>query len=356
MTPSAEPSTTGPLPRVGELLVGAGFVSAEALQSGLARQRLENRKLGELIVELGMLDEADLDAVLAIQNDLRAGRAEELAALVNSRLGAILVGSQCVSQAQLEGALLRLENSEEQLGEILVRQDVLSRAQLNGALVFQRQVHARRSERFKLGQMLVESGDISEQSLREAIVRQEITGKRLGETLLESGAISKSALGAGLARQRRLIAAAMAAISFVMAGGMPADVAAATAKLQVSARVLTHVSFRAVKTPAQVSITPADVAQGYVDLEQPIEMEVRTNSSAGILIGITLNSPAFEGAVVSGPSGTMRITSGAPTLVLARHGQGMRTESVSLRLRIELARDAAPGVIAMPVTLFLSPA
>ena len=352
----AEPSTIRSVPRVGELLMGAGFVSAEALQSGLARQRLQNRKLGELIVELGMLDEADLDAVLAIQNDLRAGRAEEVAALVNSRLGAILVASNCVSHAQLERALMELESSEDQLGEILVRHGVLSSAQLSGALVFQKQLNARRPERFKLGRLLVESGDISEETLRGAVERQQVTGKMLGETLVESGAISKPVLGAGLARQRRLIAAAMAAISFVMAAGMPAEAEAATTKLQVSARVLTHVSFRSVKTPAQVSITAADVAQGYVDLEQPIEMEVRTNSSAGILIGITLNSPAFEGAVVSGPAGTMRITSGAPTLVLAKHGQGMRTESLSLRLRIELAHDAAPGVFAMPVSLFLTPA
>jgi hypothetical protein len=193
-------------------------------------------------------------------------------------------------------------------------------------------------------------------STRGAIVRQKVTGHRLGETLVESGAISKPALAASLSRQRRLIAAAMAANSFVMAAGMPAGVEAATTKLQVSARILTHVSFRSVKTPTQIAITAVHVAQGYVDLEQPIEMEVRTNSSAGILMGITLNSPAFEGAVISGPTGTVRIESGAPTLILARQGRGMRTESLSMHLRIELARDAAPGVFAMPVTLFLAPA
>jgi hypothetical protein len=343
------------LPRVGELLLGAGFVVPEAIQTALARQRLENRKLGELIVDLGMLDEADLEAVLAIQSDLRAGRADDLSAVVGSRLGAILLASKCVTKAQLDRALACIDDSEEHLGEILVRQGALSAAQLNGALVFQAQVHARRSDRFKLGRMLVESGDISEQALLRAVARQKVNGKRLGETLLELGAISKPALGAGLTRQRRLIAAAMAAISLIVGAGMSEEVAAATTTLRVSARILTHVSFRSMKVPDQVAITPADISRGFVDLDTPIEMEVRTNSASDIVVGISLNSPAFTGATVSGPTGTTRVIPGTPSIVIASHGQGMHTESLSLRMRLELGGDATPGTILMPVSLLVSP-
>jgi hypothetical protein len=132
--------------------------------------------------------------------------------------------------------------------------------------------------------------------------------------------------------------------------------AAATTRLQVSARILTHVSFKSMRAPAQVAITAADVARGYVDLDEPIEMEVKTNSASGILVGISLNSPQFEGATVSGPGGTERMTSGVPSLVFANHGQGMHTESLSLRVRIELARNTTPGVFVMPVSVLLSQA
>jgi hypothetical protein len=354
MTKNRQPSAAGAIPLVGELLVGAGFVTADALQNSLARQRLENRKLGELIVDLGMLDKADLDAVLAIQHDLRSGRAEELAAVVGSRLGAILLASQCVSKDQLDQALEKLEDSDEHLGETLVREGVLTRPQLSGVLVFQAQMHARRSDRFKLGRMLVETNDISERTLQDAIALQKISGKRLGETLLDIGAISKPALGVGLSRQRRFIAAAMSAVS-LMAGGMPGEAAAATTRLQVSARILTHIAFRAMKTPDQISITAADVAHGYVDLAAPIEIEVRTNSPNEILVGISLNSPAFTGAVVSGPAGTMHVTPGTPSIAIPSHGEGMRTESLSLHMRLELAANTAPGVIALPVSLLISP-
>jgi hypothetical protein len=84
-------------------------------------------------------------------------------------------------------------------------------------------------------------------------------------------------------------------------------------------------------------------------------MVVQTNSSGGILLGISLNSPAFTGALVSGPSGTTRVTPGAPTIVIASQGQGMRTETLCLRMRIELASNAAPGLIVMPVSLLVSP-
>lgn len=352
---AAEQTDASRSPRLGDLLRGAGFASAPAIECGLARQKLENRKLGELIVELGMLDRADLDAVLAIQNDLRTGHAEDLAAVVGSRLGAILLASNCVSKMQLDRALEKLEDSDEHLGELLLREGALSEAQLNGALVFQAQMHARRSDRFKLGRMLVESGAISVQALLQAIERQKLSGKRLGETLLEMGAVSKTALGAGLSRQRRLIAAAMAAIAIVVGGGLPEDAAAATTRLQVSARVLSHISFRSMKTPDQLAISAADIARGYVDLEAPVEMEVQTNTTGGIMLGVSLNSPAFTGAVVNGPSGTTHITPGAPGMFIAGNGQGMRTEMVSLRMRIELARDATPGVILMPVSLLVSP-
>jgi hypothetical protein len=344
----------GSLPRVGELLRGAGFVTDGAIDAALTRQRLENRKLGELIVDLGMLDKTDLDAVLAIQHDLRAGRADDLAAVVGSRLGAILLASQCVSKSQLDWALSQLEDVDEHLGETLVRKGVLSRLQLSHALVFQAQLHARRSDRFKLGSMLVDSGDISAEALQKAIALQKTNGKMLGETLLELRAITRPALGAGLTRQRRLIAAAMAAISLI-AGGLPETASAATTKLQVSARILTHISFRTMKTPDQVSITAEDVAHGYVDLAAPIEIEVQTNSPNEIMVGISLNSAAFTGAIVSGPAGTARVTPGTPSIAIPSHGQGMRTESLSLRMRIELAANTSPGVFVMPVSLLVSP-
>lgn len=343
-------------PEAGQLLLGSDFVAGGAVHTDLARQMLENRKLGELIMELGMLDEIDLHAVMSIQNELKEGGGEDLAAAVGSRLGAILIASNCLSKSQLDYAVAQLDDSEEQLGDILIRQGVLTPSQLSGALNFQKRLHAHRSDRYRLGQMMVASGHISEDTLAEAVERQKVTGGRLGETLLESGAITNSALRNALAQQRRFISAATAALSFLMAAGMPNQAAGATTKLQVSARILTHVAVRSMKIPTQVSITPADVAQGYVDIESPIEMEVVTNSAGGVLVGISLNASAFTGAIASGQFGTMRLTPGTPELVVGNRGQGMRTESLSMRLRIELARNAEPGVIAMPVSLFLSPA
>ena len=37
-------------PRLGELLLHGGFVAADAIDQGLAKQRLRNQKLGEYLV------------------------------------------------------------------------------------------------------------------------------------------------------------------------------------------------------------------------------------------------------------------------------------------------------------------
>jgi hypothetical protein len=181
-------------------------------------------------------------------------------------------------------------------------------------------------------------------------------GRKLGETLVEAGVVSKATLAAGLSRQRRFIAAAMAAISLFASAGTSGEAMAATTRMQVTARILTHLSMRSMIVPDQLGITAADVARGYVDLDAPIQMELRTNTASGVLLGISLNSPAFTGAVVSGPSGTTHITPGAPTLVVASLGQGMRTETLSMHVRIELAANAEPGTVMMPISLFLSAA
>jgi hypothetical protein len=43
-------------------------------------------------------------------------------------------------------------------------------------------------------------------------------------------------------------------------------------------------------------------------------------------------------------------------LVVASLGQGMRTETLSMHVRIELAANAEPGTVMMPISLFLSAA
>ena len=342
-------------PRLGELLLHGGFVAADAIDQGLSKQRLRNQKLGEYLVGAGQLDGRDLDNVLAIQDDLRQGRTADLIDFIGGRLAAILRCSDHVGEDALDRALVESDRSGRALGEVLVEQGALDAARQRDALAFQKQVHARSSDRFKLGRMLVEAGAITEKTLEDAIERQQHTGQLLGEMLIERGAITRSTLAGVLARQRRLIAAAMLGLSAVFAGAMPSTAAAAGAHLQVSARIMSYARLNSARMPAQVSISENDIRRGYVDLEQPIEIEVKTNNPS-IMLGVTLNSPLFQSATLSGASGASRVEPGGVNIVMVNPGPGMRTQSLRFSVRLQLAGDAVPGVVAMPVGLYLSPA
>lgn len=341
------------VPRIGELLVRAGLVPRPRLDEALARQAGANRRLGELLVEMGLLDRAELDEVLAIQDDLRAGRGEELRGLLASRLGDILLNSAAVTQAQLDRAVAEQARTGELLGEILVRQGAITPAQRQGALNLQGKVANRLHGRSRLGRMLVDAGVINEATLDDAIRRQRASGKRLGETLVESGAITPDVLSGFLARQKRLRAIAFAAAALGLS--TPSAALADAHRIEVQATVMRHASIGAVRAPREVTVTAQDVARGYVELAQPVEVEIRTNNPGGVMLGFNLNSPLVSGARFDGQDLQLSVAAGAAVVLVPKVGVGLRSQTLRMRTRLMLAPGAKPGVIAWPVALFIAP-
>ena len=103
------------VPLLGELLVRAGIVASARLDEALERQLGTNRKIGELLVEMGLLHKSELSAVISIQEDLRDGRVE-VVQMVTARLGSILLNAAAVSESQLERALAEQASSGAMLG------------------------------------------------------------------------------------------------------------------------------------------------------------------------------------------------------------------------------------------------
>jgi type IV pilus assembly protein PilB len=55
----------GPVPRLGEMLIGEGLLTREELDQGLQLQRTSGRRLGETLVDMGLVTSLDLTRVLA---------------------------------------------------------------------------------------------------------------------------------------------------------------------------------------------------------------------------------------------------------------------------------------------------
>jgi hypothetical protein len=131
-----------PWRRLGELLIERGLVDADDLEEALAIQAATGRRLGEILVTHGALTSAELIAALAEQYGLEV------------RVGA------------LAGAAMTAHDEWQPLGRILVERGSLGRAALNAAVEEQRRTGR------QLGSILVDGGHVSPIELVEALVQQ----------------------------------------------------------------------------------------------------------------------------------------------------------------------------------------
>jgi hypothetical protein len=271
------------------------------------------------------------------------------------RLGELLHRAGLLPRAWLDNALKRQAKRDVRLGALLIEMGLLDQEELDTMLAMQSELRktggAQLSERLLIGRLLVDAGIIDPATLEQALGRSRRSGRRIGETLVETGAISAEVLQRFLRRQSRLSAFAMAGVA--LSAALHAGTAAADqGTLAIHATVMSRASIEGQRLPQHVVVSAADVAQGYVEVEEPVEIAIRSNIPAGVVIGFTLNSPQLQGVDVrSAQGGELR----AAGVFVPQGERGLRTSSVSLRLRLLIAPAAQPGPIAFPLTVFLTP-
>jgi hypothetical protein len=108
--------------RIGQLLLRHRMLSLEQLEQCLDYQ-LEHpgSLLGEVVIEMGIATVEDIQGVLKLQ-------------LSELRLGQILLRTKCISQDQLDIALVDQENTGELLGSILIGFGFCTPEQINWAI------------------------------------------------------------------------------------------------------------------------------------------------------------------------------------------------------------------------------
>jgi len=125
MAKSPQDSETKRL-RLGELLIREGFMSEEQLEQALSvqKKREKYKPLGEVCVELKFISKAQL------RHTLRTYRK-------NIRIGDLLVNLGMISEDQLKEALETQELKGGKLGEVLVAMNIITEASLINALAVQ---------------------------------------------------------------------------------------------------------------------------------------------------------------------------------------------------------------------------
>lgn len=342
---------------LGNILLDGGFVEPEALKAALEEQIKSEKLLGDILVDMGLLDRAELDAVLWVQRDFSNVQDALLAAAgIRKMLGELLLSARIITPEQLAKALDEQKKTGEKLGEVLVRLGYITQRQLDITLSFQSQMgKAGAPSCLSLGQLLISSGYITHEQLEDALERQRETGKKLGEVLVEAGHAKRHHIEHGLRIQEKLVAAAlMAALSLAPleeAVASSASTQVMSTQIQVTAKVLARASFHVLRQPAEIVVTEADIRRGYLDVHAGSLLEIKNNSRGGVNMQFDIQGLPFREVRVSGLGREVAI---GPAGGIITH-QMTGTSVVALSYRFVFDQSSRAGTYAWPFSISVSP-
>lgn len=154
--------------------------------------------------------------------------------------------------------------------------------------------------------------------------------------------------------QAKIVAGSLAAMVFAL--GVPSLAAADALSVEVRASVLRIAQISAVRAPETIVLDQADVQRGYVELAQPVEIDVRTNDRLGVTLGFSIDHPSVRAATLLAADRAVALGEGPALLFVARTvPPGLRVQTVLLRARLELSPQAVPGLLPWPLSIYLAP-
>lgn len=185
--------------KLGDLLLDRRLITTRQLEAAMERQKKTGRKLGVILVEMGVLWEEDLVAVLAQQNNMQSVEIDpyatppELLQRVPEKLARMhrmfplgYDGNTILLATHLTATLERRPEFESMLGQpVAFRMAAAPDIEfaLARAYAMVRVAAAPAGER--LGERLIKSGLITPEQLREALRRQKRENRPLGEILVD---------------------------------------------------------------------------------------------------------------------------------------------------------------------------
>jgi len=131
-----------------------------------------------------------------------------------------------------------------------------------------------------------------------------------------------------------------------------ADAAEGSCALSVSARVVPYVRLESVRQDAELEVTSAEIARGYVEVWPAARLSVRTNSVEGYFVNFELHGGVIRRAEVFGLAREASLEPGRGRV--RRVPAEIPRDSLDLGFRFHLAPDTRPGVYPWPVSISLS--
>jgi hypothetical protein len=124
-----------------------------------------------------------------------------------------------------------------------------------------------------------------------------------------------------------------------------------TISVSATVRAIANIELRSV--PAGLEVSRADVKRGYVEILQPTQLTVHSNSPNGFALEVLTVAPLLSSMVVEGLNDDLPLGAEGGTIV--QRWQKPQTVNLSLRFRFALAPALAAGSYPWPVRLAVRP-
>jgi hypothetical protein len=105
--------------------------------------------------------------------------------------------------------------------------------------------------------------------------------------------------------------------------------------------------------PSGLDISAADLRRGYIDVMQPTQLTVRSNSPNGYVLEILTVAPVLSSMIVEGFNSELALGAEGGTIV--QRWQKPQAVNLSLKFRFELAPGLRLGNYPWPVRLAVRP-
>jgi hypothetical protein len=122
--------------------------------------------------------------------------------------------------------------------------------------------------------------------------------------------------------------------------------------VSVTVRAVANMEIKS--APAGLEISGTDLQRGFIDVSQPMQLTVRSNSASGFALDVlTVASPMVSSMVVEGLNSDLALGADGGTIVQRwEHPQAV---NLSLRFRFALAPGLAAGNYPWPLRLSVRP-
>jgi hypothetical protein len=121
--------------------------------------------------------------------------------------------------------------------------------------------------------------------------------------------------------------------------------------VSVIVRPMANIELRSM--PSDLDISAADVRRGYVEVMQPTQLVVRSNSPSGYALEILTVAPVLSSMIVEGFNSDLELGREGGTIV--QRWQKPQAVNLSLKFRFELAPGLGAGTYPWPVRLAVRP-